>query len=192
MLVLLAQATHGYRAHLACGVLREHGVEAHVFHENSGVLHGGASTTTASLWVHDNDWQDAREILGTAPLESVPDGYPTESMNIPRETLPPAGAVAIGVAASLFIASAMVLLAATAPTLATFDLAVMFQRVLALILALLVQAVNALALGIVAGLTSAMLFPVIRWHRNRCWPAVALMACITCIVAVGVAIYGIH
>jgi hypothetical protein len=192
MLVLLAQASHDYRAHLACGVLRDHGVEAHVFHDNSGVLHGGASTTTASLWVQDDEWQDAREILATAPIESLPEGDSTDSMNIPKENLPPPEAVALGVAASIFIGSAMVILAAMAPTLATFDLTVMFQGVLALVLALLVQAVNALGLGLAVGLMSAIVFPVIRWHQDRCWPAVALMACITCILAICVATCGIH
>ena len=187
MLVLLAQATHGYRAHIACGVLREHGVEAHVFHENSGILHGGASTTTASLWVHDDEWQDAREILGTAPIESQREEYSTESMNISRELLPPVEAVILGVAATVFAGSAMVTFAGMMPIVATLDLAKTFEAVLAFLLTLLLEARTAILFGLAVGLMSAISFPVIRWYRTKWWPAVALMTTIGWMLAIFVA-----
>jgi hypothetical protein len=165
MLVLLAQATHDYRAHLACGVLREHGVEAHVLHENSGILHGGASTTTASLWVHDDDWQDACEILATAPIEPLPEGS-AESMNIPRELFPPAGAVAVGMATVVFAASATATLFAVVPQLGKQGLPAAVDVALAFLLSLLGNAVTAMGFGLATGLLSAVLFPVLRLFRS--------------------------
>jgi hypothetical protein len=165
MLVLLAQATHDYRAHLACGVLREHGVEAHILHENSGILHGGASTTTASLWVHDDDWQDACEILATAPIEPLPEGS-AELMNIPRELFPPAGAVAVGMATVVFAASATATLFAVVPQLGKQGLPAAVDVALAFLLSLLGNAVTAMGFGLATGLLSAVLFPVLRMLRR--------------------------
>lgn len=191
MLVLLAQATHDYRAHLACGVLREHGVEAHVFHENSGVLHGGASTTTASLWVRDDAWQDAHEILATAPIEPLPEGH-AESMNISRDLLPPVEAVAVGVAGSLFAASMLVTLAAVVPELVFLKVDKMFDAFVALLWLFVTKAGAALAMGLMVGLLSAPAFAVIRWHRSNWWPALALMTLIGVMLAVTTAMCGIH
>lgn len=183
MLILLAQATHDYRTHLACGVLREHGVEAHVFHENSGVLHGGISTTTASLWVREDEWQDAHEILATAPMEPLPeeDGG---SVNVRKEFLPPAEAVAVGIAGAVFATSSLVKIAAAMPVIALLSLDKMFEAMLLLLLSLLINGATALLIGLIVGLGCIPAFAVLRWHRAQWPPAVALLALIGIMMAV--------
>ena len=71
MIVVLATTLQGISAHIAAGVLREHGIQAWVWQDLASSIYVPLTTGGFQLVVEDVDATEAVEVLNTLPPESL-------------------------------------------------------------------------------------------------------------------------